>query len=146
MPSPKRLPGAEQLRRLAGEGRSKKEIAEKYGVSEEAVRMAGLRAGINWPSQRLSHAHYLPWSVQVDHSSDLLARRIRQYSKLQQGVELSDDDQRLLEKWMAWMDGENPYGTPLSVHYDRNDPDGFWLEPRREGDRDYISPPEEAVA
>jgi hypothetical protein len=71
----------------------------------------------------------------------VIARRLRAYSKRQQGKPLSDTESRLLDDWMKFMDGGNSLGIPLSVHYDRSDDEGFWLEPRQPGDRDYISPP-----
>ncbi|MGI4764818.1 MAG: hypothetical protein ACRYGP_07095 [Janthinobacterium lividum] len=39
------------------------------------------------------------------------------------------------------MDGDNSYELALSVHYDRKDPEGFWLEPKHPGDRDYVHAP-----
>jgi hypothetical protein len=70
-----------------------------------------------------------------------MARRLRAYSRRQQGYPLDATEGRLLDEWIDYMDGGNTWGVPLSVHYERTDPEGFWLEPRRDGDRDYISPP-----
>lgn len=141
MASAKKLPDCDVLVEHANSGLTNLEIGEIYGVSGEAVRQQLVKCGYRRPSLRPSHAHYLPWKIRGDHMGDKLARRLRSYSKRQQGKDLSDRDARLLDEWLKFMDGNNPAGIPLSVHYDRTDPDGFWLEPRRSGDRDYISPP-----
>lgn len=141
MPSPKRLPPVEVLIELAQQGLTNQEIGDKYGVSGEAVRQALAKAGYRRTTTRPSHARYLPWKIRGDHIGDVLARRLRAYSKRQQGKQLSDTESRLLDDWLKYMDGANPFGLPLSVHYDRQDDEGFWLMPRQPGDRDYISPP-----
>lgn len=136
-----RLPAPEVVRQLHADGLSNKVIGDRYGVTSEAVRINLKRAGVTMPAQRTSHARYLPWKLRSDHTHDVIARRLRDYSRAQQGGALSLDDRRKLDHWLEFMDGANPYGLQLSVHYDRHDPDGFWLEPRQPGDRDYISPP-----
>ena len=142
MPQTRRLPDSEVLVRHASEGLTNKEIGEIYGVTGEAVRQALEKAGFTRSDNgRPSHAYYLPWKVRADHVGDVLARRLRAYSKRQQGKPLKDTEARLLDEWVKFMDGGNSLGVPLSVHYDRSDEDGFWLEPRQPGDRDYISPP-----
>jgi hypothetical protein len=74
----------------------------------------------------------------------VLARRLRAYSKRQQGRKLLTSEARLLDEWIQFMEGGNAAGLPLAVHYDRTDAQGFWLEARRPGDRDFIHPPPEA--
>lgn len=141
MPGTRKLPEPDVLVRHATEGLTNKEIGELYGVTGEAVRQALEKAGYERTSGRPSHAYYLPWKIRSDHIGDVLARRLRAYSKRMQGKPLSDSDARLLDEWLKFMDGGNSLGVPLSVHYDRQDDDGFWLEPRQPGDRDYVSPP-----
>lgn len=135
----RRLPSANVLAELVEKGRSSQEIAELYGVTREAVRQALVRAEIRPSRLRVSHADFLPWRLRADHHHDILAKRLRSYSKLRQGFPLTDDESRLVEQWLAYMDGGNRWGVPLSVHYERHE--GFWLEPRQDGDRDYIHPP-----
>jgi hypothetical protein len=60
-------------------------------------------------------------------------------------MELTAGDARLLNEWITFMEGDNPWRVRLSVHYDRLDPEGFWLEPEKDGDRDYVSPPLKAA-
>lgn len=141
MASAKRLPPDDVLIEHAQAGMSNREIGERYGTTGEAVRQALVRAGYQRHDARPSHAHYLPWRIRADHVGDVLARRLRAYSKRQQGKALSDSEARLLDDWIKYMEGNNAYGVPLSVHYDRHDEEGFWLEPRQPGDRDFISPP-----
>lgn len=144
MPSPRKLPDADVLTRHVEAGKTNAEIGVLYDVSGEAVRQALARLGITRSVSRPSHAYYLPWRVRSDHMGDVLARRLRAYSKRQQGRPLTDTEARLLDEWLRWMDGGNSFGVPLSVHYDRSDEEGFWLAPRQPGDRDYISPPSAA--
>lgn len=143
MPSTKKLPECDKLKELVEvDDRSNNAIAEMYGVTPEAVRQALVRCGIDRPRQRLDHSHYFPWKgVRSNHQRNVLAGRLRSYSKLMQDKPLRDNEKRLLDEFREWMDGENEWGVPFSVHYNRDDPDGFWVEPRKPGDRDYISPP-----
>lgn len=140
-----RLPARDVLVELHNSGLSNKEIGVRYGTTTEAVRLALKRAGVQMPRMRNDHAHYLPWRLRADHTHDIIARRLRSYSKREQGVVLPEDEARKLERWEEFMNGDNPYGVKLAVHYDRTDPEGFWLEPRRDTDRDYISPPPHAA-
>lgn len=144
MASVRRLPSADLLREHVERGETNREIGERYGVSGEAVRQALGRYGVERPdaSRRPNHAHYVPWRLRGDHVNDVLARRLRSYSKRQQGRQLSETESRLLDEWLKFMDGDNSLGVALSVHYDRNDDEGFWLAPREARDRDYISPPD----
>lgn len=138
----RRLPPGDDLLKLVEAGVTRKEIAQKYGVTPEAVRQALDKAGAPRPeTTRLSHAHYMPWRIRADHTHSILAKRLRLLSRHRQGVGLSANEQRQLDEWVAFMEGGNKWGVPLSVHYDFRDQDGFWLEPRRPGDRDFISPP-----
>jgi biotin operon repressor len=136
-----RLPARDVLVELHQAGLSNQEIGDRYGTTREAVRLALKRAGVQVERVRNDHSRYLPWRLRADHTHDVIARRLRSYSKRAQGAPLSPDDARKLAAWEEFMNGANPYGVKLSVHYDRTDDDGFWLEPARPGDRDYISPP-----
>lgn len=139
-----RLPSAETVRELHDQGLTLREIGDRYGTTGEAVRLKLRSIGVGPTVARNDHSHYVPWRLRADHSHDTIAKRLRSYSKQQQGVQLGEDEARKLSKFLEFMDGANPTGLPLSVHYDRMDPEGFWLEPRQPGDRDYISPPEAA--
>lgn len=143
MPTVKKLPECDQLKELVEtDGCSNQEIGDRYGVSAEAVRQALVKCGIDRPRVRTDHSHFMPWrGVRANHQRNVLASRLRSYSKEAQGKPLRVNEERLLAEFREWMDGGNEWGVPFSVHYDRDDPDGFYLEPRRPGDRDYISPP-----
>lgn len=142
----RRLPDVSVLISLVDQGLTNQQIGERYGTSAEAVRQALARNGVRRGPARPNHSRFIPWRLRADHVGDVLARRLRAYSKMQQGKQLSSTEQRLLDEWMRFMDGDNSHGIPLSVHYDRMDEAGFWLEPRQPGDRDYISPPLEEAA
>lgn len=141
MASQRKLPDERTLRGLVDRGQSDNDIGKRYGTSAEAVRQRRIRYGIERESNRTDHSRFIPWKLRADHVGDVIARRLRAYSKRQQGRELLPDEERLLEQWITYMEGGNPTGVPLSVHYLRTDSDGFWLEPRQAGDRDFISPP-----
>jgi hypothetical protein len=143
MASVRKLPEDTELLRLAESGLTNREIGDQHGTTGEAVRQALARMGYTRDT-RPTHAYYLPWRIRSDHAGDVLARRLRAYSKRQQGKPLTETEGRLLDEWIRFMDGGNALGVPLSVHYERSDDEGFWLEPRRNGDRDFISPPEAA--
>jgi hypothetical protein len=143
MPATRKLPEAPELERLVvQEGLTNQQIGDMFRVSREAVRQALAVAQIERPGAeaKVSHQHYVPWRVRADHTSDVLVRRLRSYSKLKQGKPLTATERRLLDLFMDFMDGNNPDGVPQSVHYNK-DEGGFWVEPRQKGDRDYIHPP-----
>lgn len=141
MASVRKLPDVSVLLKHVDEGSTNQQIGDRYGTTAEAVRQALAKAGVRRGPERPNHAFYLPWRIRADHVGDVIARRLRAYSKRQQGKPVTETERRLLEEWIRFMDGENSHGIPLSVHYDRTDEAGFWLEPRQTGDRDYISPP-----
>lgn len=143
MAAVRKLPECGELVRLAESGMSNRQIGEQFGVSGEAVRQGLERCGYQ-RDNRPGHGYYIPWRVRSDHQDDTLIRRLRDYSKRQQGKPLAESKSRLLDEWVKWMQGGNPLGVPLSVHYDRTDDEGFWLEPAQAGDRDFIHPPEAA--
>lgn len=144
MPYVKKLPDEPVLRELVRDGKSNREIGDIYGTSDEAVRLRLHEYHIVRPTtaNRTSHSRFIPWRVQANHVDDVIMKRLRAYSKKQQGKTLSPSQERLLTSWIEFMDGGNPWGVPLSVHYNRHDPEGFWLEVRRPGDRDYIHFPQ----
>jgi len=139
VPSPKKLPDGEVLVGLAKSGLSNLDIGDRYGVTAEAVRQALVKSDYHRPRIRPSHAYYLPWRVRADHVGDVLARRLRSYSKRQQGRKITASETRLLDEWLQFMNGDNSTSLRLSVHYSRSQ--GFWLQPQVPGDRDFIHPP-----
>lgn len=141
MASARRLPPCDVLLAHVQEGMSNKDIGIMYGTTAEAVRQAKVKCGFAPEQAKSNHAQYIPWRLRPYHAGKMVHRRLVLYSRVQQGKELDEREQRMLDDWLKFMDGDNSLGVPLSVHYDPNDDDGFWFEPRREGDHDYIAPP-----
>lgn len=134
-----KLPSLEVVLDLKKQGLSNEEIGKKYGVGKEAVRIFLVRHGVKTPRIRYDHSRYKPWRVRQTHAHAPAAHRLLDYSKHCQGGELPPSRVELLQEWMKFMDGDNPHGVPLSVAYSLNE--GFWVQPRQPGDRDYIHPP-----
>ena len=141
-PRNRKLPSLEVLLALVNEGLSNTQIGARYGASGEAVRQQLKMHGIIRDHGRTMHGEYMPWRVRSNHQNHILAKRLRAYSKRQQGTPLTEDEEKLLDQWIEYMSGANPTGAPLAVHYDINDADGFWLELQVPGDHDFIHPPE----
>lgn len=145
-PSVRKLPGADVLQRHVDDGMTNVAIGEMYGVTGEAVRQALERAGISRPDSQPRIQYNLPWRMRVHHQRHRLARLLRNYEKQKRGLELPPSKATELEQWKHWMDGGNPKGLPLSVHYDLHREEGFYLKARQPGDYDYISPPVDSRA
>lgn len=133
----KKLPDDATLRRHVSDGMTNKEIGDLYGATGESVRQQLAKIGVERP-KRPNHGKYLPWRIRADHTGHLLARRLRAWSKKCQGWPMTESDSRLLDEWVEWMNGANRWGLPMAVHYDRSEQEGFWLEPARPGDENYI--------
>lgn len=144
MPGYRKLPDDDKLRDLVKQGKTAKEIADMYGTTQEAARQKLVALGLR-PSRlpgRVSHERYVPWQqMNANHQKHILVRYLRDYSRRVQGVDLTEDRAFKLNEFIRFMEGDNPGGVPLSVHYNRHDPEGFWTEARKPGDRDYIHPP-----
>lgn len=141
MAAPGKLPPFEKLMEHVNDGLINREIAELYEVTPEAVRQALARGGFIRSAGKPSHTRWLPWRLRATHNGDVLVKRLRAYSKRQQGIALGESEERLLDEWVKFMEGDNSLGVPLSVHYDRMDDEGFWLEPRQPSDDGVVSPP-----
>lgn len=137
----RKLPEISVLLEHLKQGWDNQQIADHYGVTREAVRQQLQKHGIKSPRERADHGRYIPWRVRLDHAGDYLVKRLRSYSRRQQGWPLSEAESRLLDEWIEVMEGANRWGVPLSVWYSRED--GFWVDPRRPGDRDFIHVPGE---
>lgn len=137
----RKLPDIETLKGHVAAGLTNRQIATLYGVTPEAVRLALQKEGILNGPGRNDHSKYVPWRIKASHARHSLLNYLRLASRREQRIPLSSAEDRRLDAWMAYMDGGNPFGVPLSVHYGQDDEDGFWLAPRQAGDRNYISPP-----
>ena len=140
MPGQSKLPSDARMRELHEEGLTNQQIASRYGVTREAVRQKFARMGLDRGPRRADHRRFLPWRMRAQHQQDVLARRLRELSKREQGFPLTDTENRNLDEWLAFMEGDNDAGVPLAVHYNMNDPEGFWLQPRTDEDDGLVSP------
>ncbi|MCG5212587.1 helix-turn-helix domain-containing protein [Streptosporangium soli] len=86
-----------ELGRLVAEGRSVREIAEHFGVSESGVLQAKRSAGLAKPM--LDHRAALPWTLSREHSQSGPATNLRNLSALAQGRELPADRANTALRW-----------------------------------------------
>ena len=123
-----------------------KEIATHFGVSTEAVRKSLRAGGTDTNDGRMSHRDVLPWAVSpgiaAHHKQNgkygaAIYRMLIRYSNRIQGRSVENEE--YLDRFLSWMDGNNEWQVPLSVHYNRED--GFTIRPRRPKDDGIISPP-----
>lgn len=127
------VPDDETLRNMLIQGVSVAEMAQRYGVTSEAIRIH-LRRLPEWEerrTKRLDHSQYIPWRVLAHHKTDRskgaqIYRSLWLYSSRMQGRELRPKDSDWLDKWLSWMDGNNEWSTRLSVRYDRRDGFSIW--------------------
>ena len=139
MVATRKLPDTKELVALT-KTHSNREIAERYGVSTEAVRLQLASVGVRNGPGRISHAKFVPWKgIRADHVNHPLLKRLHSYSKREQGRPLDEAEERLLNEWIEFMEGGNPWGVAMVVHYDRTDEGGFWLSPKQPGDNEYTS-------
>lgn len=136
----RRLPDEATVRNLVEEGMSDRDIASRYEVSPEAVRKFRHRYGIERPSAHADHSAYIPWKVKASHAQHPLVRRLREYSRQQQGLPLTEVEQQRVENFLLFLRGGNDLRLPLVVTYDRDRAEGFALEPARPGES-VIRPP-----
>lgn len=118
------------LARLVTEdGLTDQEIADRYGVRRQTARYWRLTAGIHKDSpQRFDHSDMLPWRLTVGDSRDAIAARLRSYSRMRQGGDVSEKERHTVEKFVEFLQRER-----VVVDYDRTK--GFLLR-RRNPDLD----------
>lgn len=131
MAAPRLLPDKTELERLRRNGATYGDIAEMYGVTETAVYLR-LKADGLIKESRASHSALIPWQVKRDHQHAYPALMLRVLSRRQQGLENSDQRNRMLDSWLETIKRENVvvcydpdmWANPASKH-------GGWFYARR---------------
>lgn len=138
-------PDADTLRELVRQGKSDPQIAAEYGVTRQAVAYWRKKEHIaphgGSPAPHLTHKKYLPWTLVTKHANKWPAKILRIHSTIQQGGEVSDEDRRNVERFLAFIKSEGRV-----VDYSREG--GFTLVKRdpkldRRGDIIRRPPPED---
>lgn len=132
----RKLPDDDQLRRLRGQGMSVRDIANEYGASYEAVRLRFRNMGVQAVTTPLRYD--LPWSIRPDHNNQAVLKEWKKWKRSELGASRSAEEAESVAAFVAFMDGNNSFGVPLSIGYDREG-GGFFLRRRRVGDRDYLT-------
>lgn len=138
MARPRTLPDAEELHRLrVVEGRTYKEIAERYGVTTTAVGMALKKSHLTAPRPR--YQEEIPWLVAAEHSAAYPLWMLRLAARVKNGKEVSPAKRRYVENWLENLSKPRP-GAPngVVIDYDRDYyPNGFAYVPREAEDGEW---------
>jgi hypothetical protein len=99
------------------------EIGEQYGVARQTVAYWRGRAHIKRRNGVMSHKQWIPWELNAADAHDSVAKRLREYSTIQQGGKLQPQAKLRLEKFLQFLREED-----VVVDYDRER--GFQLRRR----------------
>ena len=143
MPAVRKLPDDTTLWRLREMNWTLSDIAEKYGVTDSAVWQAIERAGFTTNVQ--TYTDLLPWDVAEEHRMTAIMARFRAINRQKQGLELSENQGRLLNNWLANMEAHNVVVAyhPDAPPNDASRKGGFYYVPREPGDKWIIREPTE---
>lgn len=141
----KPAPDTETLKRLYARGLSYEEIAEElYRLTgyETNARNLGVyisrnRERLGLPLRRPRYDELIPWQIHPRHVAHYDLRMLRLQGRLDRGWSIDPEWAEKLEQWkrrLAELDGV--------VAYYWHDPQGFYWVPRRDGDGQFIRPPE----
>lgn len=132
----RKLPDDDELRRLREvEGMSVREIATEYGASYEAVRLRFKGMGV---AATKTHLKYdMPWSIRPDHNNHAILKEWKKWKRRELGAAKTQAESDSVDLWVAFMEGNNSFGVPLSIGYDRSE--GFFVRRRRVGDKDFLT-------
>ncbi|WP_084963985.1 helix-turn-helix domain containing protein [Thermoactinospora rubra] len=86
-----------ELARLVAEGRSVRELAEHFGVSESGVLQAKRAAGLAKPM--LDHSAAIPWKLARRHAQSGPATNLRNLSAVAQGRTLAPEKVNTALRW-----------------------------------------------
>lgn len=129
------MPEAATLRRLKAEGKTYKEIAAEYGVTESGAWRAFDRAGLI--KTRMSYRDVAPWQIDRKHARTTIMQHLRTMAKLQGNQEVSSSDQTSLNSWLQYLE-ENNLVVAYSVDTPPNEASpsigGFSYLPRNDFD------------
>ena len=129
-----------EARRWIEEGRTYKWMAEetlrKYNVEITPVSFSHLRCRLGIERRITRDDTLIPWDVKVEHRWDFILAMLRAEGRIRAGQPLTG---RLIQKHASFM--EDLKERNLVVYYDPDTPEGFFLVPREEGDKDIIRQP-----
>jgi hypothetical protein len=110
------------------------EIGRMYGCTRQAVNKQRRKRLDDCGSVRRrpgNMSDVVPWSVKWEHRNDGLLAKLHDLRRLREGRSVAAP--LALRQWMEFMeDAHFPDGTPAGpvvVVYDRDTPEGFFLEP-----------------
>lgn len=142
MARPRILPDADELHQLrVVEGKTYAEIAEKFGVTKEAVRLALTQARLTKPRPR--YAEEIPWVVAIEHSNDYRLSMLRTAARLEHGLPVPEYKARYVRNWIENLKRPRPDApNGVVIDYDRDFyAEGFAYVPRESGDEWLIRRP-----
>lgn len=147
MPAIQKTPGKEKMRDYMSRGYSYREMSEKWrqesGIeaAPSAFSMAARRLGIG--RGRKKYNELIPWQpIWSGHNMAYHLQRLRWEAARRKGKELDTLVQRRLDKWKS----DLRQAGEVTITYDYESVDGFYVVPRRDGDVDmgegiWIRPP-----
>lgn len=139
MPAPRKLPSNTELLKLREKGHTYDEIADMFGVTQQAVYFRLREAG--GTGTRPDHRKYIPWRVKTEHAHCRPATMLRYLSRREQGDTIPPVKERMLDKWL-----EQLKEADVVVCYDRDVPPnpaspttgGFYYSKRTPEDGDNL--------
>lgn len=120
MAPPKYTPDKTTFQQWLAEGLTHQQMADRvyeqtgHRVTRAAVTVALMSYGLT--STKPRYKDTIPWRVKVEHAKTYPIRMLRLLGKRRAGVELPEDDDRLLDGWLEHLDREG-----LIVAYDPDD-------------------------
>jgi hypothetical protein len=142
MPAPRQLPDNEELRRLVSiEKLNYKQIAERFGVGEQAVYRAMDRMNATTP--RPDYSDLIPWRISTMHQKAMPLRHLRAMARKERGLSVDEGDERRLSAWLDML-RENDLVVCYDPEYPSNEASpkgGFYYEKRKPSDEDYLVRP-----
>jgi hypothetical protein len=98
-------PTDEELLRLRRDGKSDKEIAQRFGLKEASVRSRWTRMGA--PARRDRYTDTIPWTVKSHHDDAYELRMLRLLAQRRRNKKLSSDSANRLQSWLDKLKEEN---------------------------------------
>ena len=140
MAPPKYTPDKTTFQAWLAEGLTHQQMADRVyentgrRVTRAAITVALMGYGLTNSKPR--YKEEIPWRVKVDHAKTYPIRMLRLLGKRRAGVELSEEDNRLLDTWLDHLNVEN-----LIVAYDPDDDMGVHYVDASYRDHDDIGIP-----
>lgn len=132
MPRPRDLPPDDDLKKLLEKGLTHQQIADAYGVTQQAV--SGHVRLNNLAPAPPRYPAAVPWFVKAEHRGQYALRMLRLYGKRESGKPLKPGQAAMLERYEKRLAGLNDV-------VDYAEDIGFYLTPRRKTDKGLIHEP-----